>query len=484
MEDPEITNSPPDPSTLPEAGLDPGEPVRPEIDEEHSTPNPSTAAPTQDMELTEAGQGEGEADAEDKGDNNDDPAADADGPLSDAESDLSDLDEAQFEEFDPNAVALEDHPAIAVDESNVNLIGVHKRKRAAGDAEAGGEGAGGGKKKKKREGRRDKPKKSRKRRGEDGDAGGLSGAEDGGGGGAVLGERKSRRAPRSRPEPLEEDWENLTPSERRRKALDAKMDEALKGGKKKSRKQQGIDLEAQADAEIEDMRRRMTEAAQADNEGRERGEPAIHKLKLLPEVVALLNRNNLQNNLVDPDINLLQAVRFFLEPLNDGSMPAYNIQRELFTVLGKLPITKDSLVASGIGKVINFYTKSPRVEGTMKRQAEKLIGEWTRPILKRTDDYRKKEVAEAHYDPMRLPDRTAASKAAASQQAAAERRAKALAPPSFMNRARQEGQLRTYTVAPRSNVVANAAPVKSVSQTDAARRLKLGRAGGKRGGGG
>ncbi|KAL1615270.1 Transcription factor iws1 [Neofusicoccum ribis] len=456
MEDAEITNSPPDPSTLPEAGNDPGEPVRPDIDEENATPNPPAAAPGQDMELTEAGQGTGDADAEDKGDNDD--------GLSDAESVLSDVDEAQFEDFDPNAIAIEDRPAIQVDESNVGLIGVHKRKRADGD----GDGSG---KKKKREGRRDKPKKSRKRRGEDGDE--VSGAE------GITTERRARRSTK-KAEPLEEDWDSLTPDERRRKALDAKMDEALKGGRKKSRKQQGIDLEAQADAEIEDMRRRMTEAAQADNEGRERGEPAIHKLKLLPEVVALLNRNNLQNNLVDPDINLLQAVRFFLEPLNDGSMPAYNIQRELFTVLAKLPITKDSLVASGIGKVINFYTKTNRAESSIKRQAEKLIGEWTRPILKRTDDYRKKEVAEANYDPLRLPDRTT-SKAAASQQAAAERRAKALAPPSFMNRARQEGQLRTYTVAPKSNVVANAAPVRHVGQSEAARRLKLGRAGGKRG---
>lgn len=159
------------------------------------------------------------------------------------------------------------------------------------------------------------------------------------------------------------------------------------------------DLEAQADAEIDDMRRRMTDAAKADNEGRERGLPATNKLKLLPEVVALLNRNNLQNNLVDPDINLLQAVRFFLEPLNDGSLPAYNIQRELFATLAKLPITKDSLVASGIGKVIHFYTKSKRPEPAIKTQAERLMAEWTRPILKRTDDYRKKEVTEATYDP-------------------------------------------------------------------------------------
>lgn len=216
MEDPEITNSPPDPSTLPEAGNDPGEPVRPDIDEENATPNPPAAAPGQDMELTEAGQGTGDADAEDKGDNDD--------GLSDAESVLSDVDEAQFEDFDPNAIAIEDRPAIQVDESNVGLIGVHKRKRADGD----GDGSG---KKKKREGRRDKPKKSRKRRGEDGDE--VSGAE------GITTERRARRSTK-KAEPLEEDWDSLTPDERRRKALDAKMDEALKGGRKKSRKQQGI----------------------------------------------------------------------------------------------------------------------------------------------------------------------------------------------------------------------------------------------------
>src|ERR1700733_1729386 len=117
-----------------------------------------------------------------------------------------------------------------------------------------------------------------------------------------------------------------------------------------------------ADAEIEEMRRRMTDAAKWDNEGRDRGEPAQHKLKLLPEVVALLNKNTLKESLVDPDITLLQAVRFFLEPLNDGSLPAYNIQRELFAALAKLPITKDTLVASGIGKVVLFYTRSSKVE--------------------------------------------------------------------------------------------------------------------------
>jgi len=145
----------------------------------------------------------------------------------------------------------------------------------------------------------------------------------------------------------------------------------------------------------------MTEAAKADTDARQAGQPAMQKLQLLPEVIALLGRNTLREQLVDPDTNLLEAVRFFLEPLNDGSLPAYNIQRELFASLAKLPITKDVLIASGIGKVTLFYTKSNKPELVIKRQAERLLGEWTRPILNRTDDYRKKDIqyAEAVHDP-------------------------------------------------------------------------------------
>jgi hypothetical protein len=154
-----------------------------------------------------------------------------------------------------------------------------------------------------------------------------------------------------------------------------------------------------ADAEIDEMRRRMAAAAEADNEGRKRGEPARHKLRLLPEVVALLNKNTLKDSIVDPENNLLEAVRFFLEPLSDGSLPAYDIQKDLFAALTKLPVNKDSLVASGIGKVIMFYCKSKKPELNIKRQAERLYTDWSRPILRRTDDYRKKEFAQADYDP-------------------------------------------------------------------------------------
>lgn len=142
----------------------------------------------------------------------------------------------------------------------------------------------------------------------------------------------------------------------------------------------------------------MERACQADNEARVAGNAAVHKLKLLPQVNAILNRNNVQHAVLDPDTNFLLHVKFFLEPLNDGSLPAYNIQRDIFTALTKLNIEKEALLSSGIGKVVLFYTRSKKPEPNIKRMAERLLGEWSRPILKRTDDYKKRHVETRDFD--------------------------------------------------------------------------------------
>lgn len=229
------------------------------------------------------------------------------------------------------------------------------------------------------------------------------------------------------------------------------------------------DLADMADAEIEDVRKRMTDAARADSAARRENQPAMHKLKMLPEVVSLLNRNQFMNSLVDPEINLLEAVKFFLEPLEDGSLPAYSIQRDLIAALGNLPINKDSLIASGIGKVIVFYTKSKRPEPVIKRQAERLLAEWTRPILQRSDDYSKRIYQEVEFDPTYVPlvcvsmryneltsyysKLTARPQALSAQATAAEARARELLPPRLANRARAEASHTSYTIVPRSTAV-------------------------------
>lgn len=81
--------------------------------------------------------------------------------ISDDESILSEVDEAEFENFDPENVDVEDRPQLAIDEDNLKLIGRHKRKRTE-DGES---------RPRRKEGRREK--KSR-RATEDGDEAGPS----------------------------------------------------------------------------------------------------------------------------------------------------------------------------------------------------------------------------------------------------------------------------------------------------------------------
>lgn len=149
----------------------------------------------------------------------------------------------------------------------------------------------------------------------------------------------------------------------------------------------------------------MEKACENDNEAVTNGLPAVQKVKMLPEVMTLLNRQNIQHAVLDPETNFLQSVKFFLEPLsNDGQLPAYNIQREIFTALTKMQIEKEALLSSGIGRIVLFYTKTKRAQPEIKRMAERLMGEWSRPILKRTDDYKKRlidsRVVDTRYAPL------------------------------------------------------------------------------------
>lgn len=254
------------------------------------------------------------------------------------------------------------------------------------------------------------------------------------------------------------------------------MDEALRTNKP-SRRRGGIDLEAAADAEIETMRQKMAKACELDAEARARGDVATHKLRILPQVVELMNRNTIQAQLVDPDINILEAVRFMLEPADhDAALPNYQIQRELFSILSKLNISKEALTASGVGKVVLFYTKSIQPQPEIKRLAEKLIGEWMRVVLKKRKDRRNIQVKTQMYDPLSQSQRsrTAAPTEAERAALAVERRRKALAAPGPANRARVEGNVGTYTVAPvstLSNAIGPGARKVGASGEDAFRRI-------------
>ncbi|KAI1859288.1 uncharacterized protein JN550_012097 [Neoarthrinium moseri] len=378
---------------------------------------------------------DGEPQDQELGDYDVEAAADSDKDS----DDLSDIDEDQFGDYDPAAARIEEKP-VEIDEEVARTLKAGKRKGLAT--------------KKPKEGRREKKKR---RRDDDDDDNDNDGAD-----GEILSGKRSRKtggpsagpSKRASPDPIDES--TLTPEERRRRAIERAAAGELKKQVKRRKRKDEVDLEAELDEQIAALKKAMEDACRDDNNARQQGLPAVHKLKLLPEVMALLNRNNQQSAIVDPDANFLETVKFFLEPLSDGSLPAYNIQRDIFTALLRLPIEKNALSASGIGKIVLFYTKSKKAELGVKRMAEKLLGEWSRPILRRTHDYKQRfvETRDFDYSAAKLRQAAGSSQLTLTQRPAASQRdlerERILAPQMSSNRARVTGLPASYTVAPKS----------------------------------
>src|SRR5579859_821843 len=147
---------------------------------------------------------------------------------------------------------------------------------------------------------------------------------------------------------------------------------------------------------IRALKSSMEDAADKDFDAIKNKQPATNKLAMLPTVEATLAKSNLHEVILDN--LLLMTLRRWLEPLPDRSLPAYSIQRTLLTSLTKLPITKEHLAESGIGKIIIFYRNSPRVEQSIRRLADGLWVEWSRPILRKSANFRDRQIATASYD--------------------------------------------------------------------------------------
>ncbi|CAR26217.1 hypothetical protein ZYGR_0H00240 [Zygosaccharomyces rouxii] len=199
---------------------------------------------------------------------------------------------------------------------------------------------------------------------------------------------------------------------RNRQELEEKLDKIIKKPKARRSRRDEDDLEQFLDEKILRLKDEMNVAAQIDvdtlNKRLETGDNsliAMQKVKLLPKVESVLSKAHLADTILDN--NLLQSVRIWLEPLPDGSLPSFEIQKSLFAALEKLPIKTEHLKESGLGRVIIFYTKSKRVEPPLARLADRLIAEWTRPIIGASDNYRDKRILQLEFDAEKMRKKAA-----------------------------------------------------------------------------
>ncbi|KAG9348251.1 hypothetical protein JZ751_001986 [Albula glossodonta] len=89
------------------------------------------------------------------------------------------------------------------------------------------------------------------------------------------------------------------------------------------------------------------------------------------------------------DSGVMTAIKEWISPLPDKSLPALKIREELLKILQELPsVSQETLKHSGIGRAVMFLYKHPKESRSNKDLALKLINEWSRPIFGLTSNYK------------------------------------------------------------------------------------------------
>ncbi|EAU85354.1 transcription factor iws1 [Coprinopsis cinerea okayama7 len=297
-----------------------------------------------------------------------------------------------------------------------------------------------------------KPKKKRlKQRGEGGEEGSSRPAQ----------RKRKRKQPVT-----EEDLSELPPELANKRRLDMQIEAILKPKKasrqRKKRNNEEV-LDQYADDEVARLREAMNNAAEEDIKANSEKQPATAKLKLLAEAMETLRKQSLAQSMIDN--NLLDAVRRWLEPLPDKSLPALNIQRELFNVIRKMEFIDSAVLKeSGLGRIVLFYTKCKRVTPDIARIANELVSTWSRPIIKRSASYRDRiiPIADQGDGDMRAGERLNSILARAKEGEKNRVRKNAVMIP--------QRELGNYTVAPKATV--NLGRTNASVEEDIQRRRK------------
>ncbi|KAG8776962.1 Transcription factor iws1 [Ceratobasidium sp. 428] len=287
---------------------------------------------------------------------------------------------------------------------------------------------------------------------------------DGAGGGSSIPKKRRKRRERERerePSVEMDKLPDLTPEERRKLELSQKIDSIIKpskAGKKKKRTKQGDeeDIDVHADEEVIRLRQAMHAAADRDIEANANKQPAVAKLKMLGDVMDMLQKSSFAQSILDN--NLFEGVRRWLEPLPDKSLPALSIQNAFFDIMPKVFIDTATLKESGLGKIVLFYTKCKRVTPAIRRIADTLVANWSRPIVKRSASYRDRLVPTAEAEVATRPEKLSKLLERAALTSNGRGRKNAVRIP--------ESAIGRYTVAPKTG----GAPVQASVQADVERR--------------
>jgi len=175
----------------------------------------------------------------------------------------------------------------------------------------------------------------------------------------------------------------------------SEFDQAMKRLKKgrSRRKKNDKEENVEDDGKVKAFIEKMEQAASDDILSNQQMQPALSKLKLLPEVQHLLKKKMLQEQFVE--CGVLKSLHSWLKPLPDGSLPNLKVRTILLELLNEFTRAPlDILKDSGIGKSVMVLWKHPSETPQNKKIAKILIEKWSRPIFgisERYNDLREEE---------------------------------------------------------------------------------------------
>jgi TFIIS helical bundle-like domain len=170
--------------------------------------------------------------------------------------------------------------------------------------------------------------------------------------------------------------------------------------KKKSKKD--LELQVQNDEKISQFVQKMLNAAEEDYAAIESHSAATKKYQLLPIVLKYLSRQDYHESLLEQGV--CTAIRYWLEPYSDHSLPGLDIRKGLLEALSSLPIDMYHLKDSGLGRAIKALSKSPNETKENKKLCQSLIYNWSSSVLGKDMDYRSLSAIRWHSSSNRLEE--------------------------------------------------------------------------------
>ncbi|KAG7389078.1 hypothetical protein PHYPSEUDO_011347 [Phytophthora pseudosyringae] len=121
--------------------------------------------------------------------------------------------------------------------------------------------------------------------------------------------------------------------------------------------------------------------------------PALEKIKFVGNALHVLRKIQFQPMLLDFD--LLTIVKKWIQPLEDGTLPNVGLRTKMLEMVSKMPVFKEHLKRSGLGKVVMLLMKHPQETPENKELCRSLVERWSRAVFNKTLDFSKLAELEA-----------------------------------------------------------------------------------------